>query len=162
MASLDDTMTDPDTPLADLIHQWLRQANIEYYLCNQCNGLHLSDIQGLAGVVESRLFVEDWGLLISTEYVVRPTAILPLATDLGRLNANYPSLKLFLDIVDDAMPQLVAGSTVLTGAGISAEQFTLFVSTAQDMMTRLTGELGELDFLLPEEGESAAPSRQFH
>ncbi|MFA5493249.1 MAG: YbjN domain-containing protein [Porticoccaceae bacterium] len=155
-------MTDQTSSLADSLHQWLRDANIEYYLCNQCNGLHLSSIQGLAGVVESRLFMEDWGLLISTEYLVRPTAILPLATDLGRLNANYPTLKLFLDIVDDAMPQLVAGATALTGAGISSEQFILFVTTAQDLMTRLTGELGELDFLLPEDGEPTAPSRQFH
>lgn len=155
-------MSDIHTPLADHLHQWLRNARIDYYLCNHCNGLHLSDLQGLAGVVESRLFVEDWGLLISTEYVVRPTAILPLATDLGRLNASYPSLKLFLDIIDDAMPQLVAGATVLTGAGISEEQFVLFVTTAQDMMTRLAGELTELDFLLPEEGREQTPSRQFH
>ncbi len=155
-------MSDTDTPLADHIHQWLRNAHIEYYLCNHCNGLHLSDLQGLAGVVESRLFVEDWGLLISTEFVVRPTAILPLATDLGRLNADYPSLKLFLDVVDDAMPQLVAGATVLTGAGISEAQFVLFVTTAQDMMSRLAGELGEMDMLLPEEGQTMTPGRQFH
>jgi len=155
-------MSEAQTPLADQLHQWLRNARIDYYLCNHCNGLHLSDIQGLVGVVESRLFVEEWGLLVSTEYVVRPTAILPLATDLGRLNAGYPSLKLFLDIIDDAMPQLVAGSTVLTGAGISEAQFALFVATAQEMMTSLAGELAELDFLLPEEGQELAPSRQFH
>lgn len=155
-------MTDQTSSLADRLHEWLSEANIEYYLCDQCNGLHLSSIQSLAGVVESRLFMEDWGLLISTEYLVRPTAILPLATELGRLNAGYPTLKLFLDVVDDALPQLVAGATVLTAAGISSEQFILFVTTAQDLMARLTGELGELDFLLPEEGEALTPSRQFH
>jgi len=155
-------MSEAHTPLADRLHEWLRNARIDYYLCNHCNGLHLSALQGLAGVVESRLFVEEWGLLISTEYVVRPTAILPLATDLGRLNAGYPSLKLFLDIIDDAMPQLVAGSTVLTGAGISEAQFVLFVTTAQELMSSLVSELAELDFLLPEEGQQLAPSRQFH
>lgn len=155
-------MNEQNPQLADQVHQWLRQAGISYYLCDQCNGLHLSAVQSLAGVVESRLFVEDWGLLISTEFVVRPTAMLPLAADLGRLNADYPTLKLFLDVVDDAMPQVVAGATTLTGAGIDAAQFSLFVSTAQDMTTRLAAELAEIDFLLPDEQERAPATHRFH
>lgn len=155
-------MTEQQSPLADQVHQWLRQAGITYYLCDQCNGLHLSAVQLLAGVVESRLFVEDWGLLISTEFLVRPTALLPLAADLGRLNINYPTLKLFLDIVDDALPQLAAGSTVLSGAGLDENQFALFVSTTQDMTTRLAAELSEIDFLLPDEQERAPAVHRFH
>lgn len=148
--------------LADQVHRWLRQSGISYYLCDQCNGLHLSAVQSLAGVVESRLFVEDWGLLISTEFVIRPTAMLHLAAELGRLNAGYPTLKLFLDVVDDGMPQLVSGATTLTSAGIDAEQFELFVSTAQDMTTRLASELADMDYLLPDERESAAAPHRFH
>lgn len=155
-------MTEQTPILADQLHQWLQTAGVEYYVCGHCNGLHLTDLQSLNGVVESRLFVEDWGLLLSTEYVVRPTALLPLAADLGRLNATYPTLKQFLDIVDDAMPQLVAGATILTGAGISEPQFELFVATARDMMMSLARELEQLDYLLPDEGETTRPSRQFH
>ena len=155
-------MIEQNPQLADQVHQWLRQAGISYYLCDQCNGLHLSAVQSLAGVVESRLFVEDWGLLVSTEFVIRPTAMLPLAADLGRLNAGYPTLKLFLDVVDDGMPQLVAGATALTGAGIDADQFTLFVSTAQDMTTRLAAEVADMDFFLPFERERATATHRVH
>ncbi|KJS05978.1 MAG: hypothetical protein VR73_10815 [Gammaproteobacteria bacterium BRH_c0] len=155
-------MTEQTPILADQLHQWLQNAGIEYYVCSHCNGLHLTDLQSLNGVVESRLFLEDWGLLLSTEFVVRPTALLPLAAELGRLNASYPTLKQFLDIVDDAMPQLVAGATILTGAGMSEQQFELFVVTARDLMMRLAQELEQLDYLLPEEGETSRPNRQFH
>lgn len=155
-------MTEHQSPLADQVHQWLREAGIAYYLCDQCNGLHLSAVQMLAGVVESRVFVEDWGLLISTEFLVRPTALLPLAADLGRLNVSYPTLKLFLDIVDDALPQLVAGSTILSGAGLNESQFELFVGTTQDMTTRLAAELAEIDFLLPDEQDRAPAMHRFH
>lgn len=155
-------MNKQNPQLADQVHQWLRQADISYYLCDQCHGLHLSALQSLAGVVEARLFIEDWGLLVSTEFVIRPTAMLPLAADLGQLNASYPTLKLFLDVVDDALPQLVAGATALTGAGMDVAQFELFVRTAEDMTTQLAGELAEIDFLLPDEQERAPVAHRFH
>ena len=60
------------------------------------------------------------------------------------------------------MPQLVAGATVLTGAGIDADQFTLFVATAQDMTTRLAAEIADMDFLLPDERERAAATHRVH
>ena len=107
------------------IKSWMHNAGVDHYLCGQCHGLHLSELQGLEGVVESRLLVEEWGLLISTEYLIRPTALLPIAADLGHLNANYPILKLFPDVVDDAMPQLIAGATFLTGAGMTEAQFAI-------------------------------------
>jgi hypothetical protein len=145
------------------IKSWMHNAGVDHYLCGQCHGLHLSELQGLEGVVESRLLVEEWGLLISTEYLIRPTALLPIAADLGHLNANYPILKLFPDVVDDAMPQLIAGATFLTGAGMTEAQFALFTATAQEAMTQLAGELKQLDFLLPdEEGEKAPAGHRYH
>jgi hypothetical protein len=141
------------------LERWLSRAGIDYYLCDQCNGLHLSGLQELEGVVDSRLFIETWGLLLSTELVIRPVALLPLAADLGRLNMDYPTLKLFLDIVDDAMPQLVVGAMQLSGAGITEEQFQLFVSTAMEAMRQVVAESRHLDYILPDENAQPSPKQ---
>lgn len=143
------------------LEQWLNRAGISFYLCDQCNGLHVSGLQELEGVADARLFIEPWGILFSTELVIRPVALLPLAADLGRLNIDYPTLKLFLDIVDDAMPQLVAGSMWLTGAGLNEAQFQLFVNTTMEAVRQLADESGHLDYLLPDENtESDQPIKQ--
>lgn len=141
------------------LEQWLSRAGIDYYICDQCNGLHLAGLQELEGVVDSRIFVEPWGLLISTELVVRPVALLPLVADLSRLNIDYPTLKLFLDIVDDAMPQLVAGATHLTGAGFTEAQFRHFVATAMESVRQLVSESRHLDYLLPDEDAEQNPQQ---
>jgi len=152
-------MSDSAAPDQMQLERWLNRAGIDYYLCDQCNGLHLSGLQELEGVVDSRVFIEPWGLLVSTELVVRPVALLPIAADLGRLNVDYPTLKLFLDIVDDAMPQLVAGAMQLSGAGISETQFQLFVGTAMESVRQLVAECQHLDYLLPDENAEASPKQ---
>lgn len=139
------------------LEQWLNRAGISFYLCDQCNGLHVSGLQELDGVADARLFIEPWGILFSTEIVIRPVALLSLSADLGRLNIDYPTLKLFLDIVDDAMPQLVAGGLWLTGEGISETQFQLFINTTMEAVRQLAAECGHLDYLLLEENAGAQP-----
>ncbi len=131
-----------------LLKGWLNELVIEHYVCDHCHGLHLSHIQALEGVVESRLFVEEWGLLISTEFQIRSSAILLLASEMGVLNANYPTLKVFVDAADDNLVQLVAGATVFTGAGLSEAQFALFVTTSMEMMSQLGSELRQMNCLL--------------
>jgi hypothetical protein len=142
------------------LESWLNRASIGHYICDQCNGLHLSGLQELDGVIDSRLFIEPWGLLLSTELVIRPVALLPIVADLGRLNIDYPTLKLFLDIVDEAMPQLAAGATQLSGAGLDEAQFRLFISTTMEAVRQLADECGHLDYLLPDEGNEQSPRQQ--
>lgn len=139
------------------LEQWLNRAGISFYLCDQCNGLHVSGLQELDGVADARLFIEPWGVLFSTELVIRPVALLPLAADLGRLNVDYPTLKLFLDVVDDAMPQLVASGMWLTGAGMNEAQFQLFINTMMEAVRQLAAESSHLDYLLPDENDRDPP-----
>ena len=148
-------------PSQALIEKWLTAMGLNHYTCEQCTALHISVAQGEDASLESRLFIEEWGLLLSAEFQVRPTAMMLLAGELGQLNANYPTLKLFLDIVDDAVPQLVAGATALTGAGISADQFALFISTSLDAVAALAGELQQMDCLYQAD-ELPHEDRQLH
>ena len=108
-------------------------------------------LQSVEGIQESRIFVEEEGLLFSSELEVRPSALLPLVAELGRLNMQYPSLKVFLDIIDDNLPRLVVGHTVFTKAGLSVEQFLLFVESTIATTHEVVSECERLGFLnLPE------------
>jgi hypothetical protein len=56
---------------------WLREARVEFSECGECEGLHLAALQGIEGVIDSRLFMERYGLLLTTELEIRPMALLP-------------------------------------------------------------------------------------
>jgi len=135
----------------DLLKVWLGELQIEHYVCEHCDGIHLVHLQAQEGVAESRLFIEEWGLLISTEFQIRNSAILLLAAELGALNANYPTLKIFLDNTDDVPPQLVAGATVLTGGGLSEAQFAVFVTTSMEAVAQLGNDIRQMNCLLTDQ-----------
>ena len=148
-----------DKPDRTLLQKWLAEARVQYSECGECEGLHLAALQGIEGVIDSRLFLERYGLLLTTELEVRPMALLPLAADLGRINMDYPILKIFLDVVDDATPQLVMAGVLPTQAGLTLTQCAHFVSSVMDATRQLSAECLQLDYLFAEgadRGGSAA------
>ncbi|PSJ47998.1 histidine kinase [Zobellella endophytica] len=131
--------------------RWLTTGHIDHYICEHCHGIHLSDVQGLDGVLESRLFVEHEDAIVTTEVEIRPTALLPLVADLTRLNMNYPSLKVFVDIVDDNLPRLIVANYLHTQAGIEQHQFLWIMQQTMMATQQLVQEIGELGFLALDE-----------
>lgn len=140
-------MSKPDTLTHNLVEAWLNAARLEFNTCDQCPGLHLPALQNLEGVIDSRLFLESWGLLLTTELEIRPMALMPLAGDLGRLSMNFPTLKIFQDIVDDATPQLVVAGSQLGAAGLTREQFAAFISSTITATRQLAEECLQLNYL---------------
>lgn len=156
-------MTELKQPDQQLLQAWLTDIHVEHHLCGECEGLHINALQSLEGVVNSRVFLQEHGLLFSTEIEVRPMAILALAADLGRINMDYPNLKIFLDVVDDSTPQLVVAATMLTTAGIAARQFDNFIVSTLDGVRLLVDECQQMDYLFVEPaGMPAAGSRALH
>lgn len=151
-----------EAPTQGLLAQWLDDLGISHYICDHCSALHLSASDEGSDVPEQRLFIEEWGLLLSVEFQIRPVALLPLVAEMGQMNINYPTLKIFVDVLDDAIPQLVAGATMLAGAGLSREQFGLFVSSNGEMLADLHGNLQQMDCLYTGDEESMSISRQLH
>ncbi len=143
-------------PDREQLERWLQELHVENYLCGECEGLHVSALQSLEGVVNSRLFVQKSNILLSTELEIRPMAVLPLASDLGRINMDYPSLKVFLDVVDDETPQLVATAHLLSGAGVAQRQFDEFIVNTIDGTRLLADECLNLDYLFAEAGRPRA------
>ena len=149
-------MTAIRVPDRDLLQDWLDQAGTEYYLCGQCEGLHIRALQDARGVIDSRLFLEEYGLLLTTELEIRPGALLQVSADLGQLNMDYPTLKIFLDVVDEALPQLVVAGSFHSGAGLTRQQFSLFMETTVEAASRLIAACERLNYLYAAIGEDGS------
>ena len=150
----------PDRPL---LERWLKESRLEFELCPHCEGLHLTTLRTLEGVIDSRLFVERYGLLLTTELEIRPMAVLPLSADMGRLNMDYPTVKVFMDIADDAVPQLVIAGILPTAAGVTREQVAAFVALTLEETRQLAGDCLQLDYLFAEpEGGRTGSSPALH
>lgn len=158
-------MTNLHHPDRDLLERWLEDIHVENYLCDHCDGLHINALHALDGTVNSRIYLEENTVFFSTAFEVRPTALLPLAADLGRLNMDYPTLKIFPDVVDDATPQLVASACMLTSSRITADQFAEFVVTTMNGTHLLAAECLQLNYLFTEADHhhlQAEGSRSLH
>jgi len=156
-------MTAPQQPDRALLQRWLDEAHVEHHLCDQCEGLHIRTLQELEGVIDSRLFLESYGLLLTTELELRPMALLPAVADLGRLNMDYPTLKIFADVVDDATPQLVVAANIPVSAGLTLKQFAHFVAVTIASTRKLAEECLQLDYLFPAaDSDGSMPSTSLH
>jgi hypothetical protein len=155
-------MTEPGQLSPEVAKQWLGDLGIDFYICDHCAGLHLTGLDAMEDQQECRIFVEEWGLLFSTEFQIRPTMLLPLIASLGQLNGNYPTLKLFLDVVDDAVPQLVSGATQLTGAGLTQPQFELFVTTCIEMTAGVFSDLQDMGCLIENSEPGGSGEHSLH
>jgi hypothetical protein len=156
-------MTNLQHPDRDLLERWLEDIHVENYLCGHCEGLHISALHALEGTVNSRIYLEENILFFSTALEIRPTALLPLAADLGRLNMEYPTLKIFPDVVDDNTPQLIVSASMLTSSRITADQFAEFVVTTLDGTRLLAEECLQLNYLfLDAEHLSPEGGRSLH
>lgn len=144
-------------PDSEQLQRWLHDADVPFYLCNDCHGLHLSSLQEREGLIDARLFVEEQGVMFTAELEIRPSSLLMVHADLTRLNMLFPSLKLFLDINDDTLPRLVACDLLLCGQGISADQFVHFVQFCVQECGQLLDECAQTGCLLWP-GEDDTPS----
>jgi hypothetical protein len=156
-------MADLYTPDSDLLQNWLSDTHVEHYLCGDCEGLHINALQSIEGVIFSRIFLQPYGLVFATELDVRPMAVMAIAADQGRLSMDYPTLKIFLDVVDNAPPQLVVTANMLVGSGITPEQFSEFVVTTMEGSRQLADECLRMDYLFAEPGSvPEGESRSIH
>ena len=132
-----------------LVEHWLRESRVAYDECGECAGLHLHALRSLEGAIDSRLFLERYGLLLTTELEIRPMAVLAVSADLGRLNMEFPTLKIFLDIVDDATPQLVIAGVLPAAPGLALQQFAAFIAMTMEATRQLADDCLQLDYLFP-------------
>jgi len=134
----------PDT---DQVQRWLNEGSTTNYICEHCDGIHLSELQRMDGVLDSRIFVESDHLIITTELELRPTAILPLTVEIGRLNVAFPNCKIFMEITDEALPKLIIMDTLHTRAGVSFSQFRHFLLMMMESTRQLASDCQSMGVL---------------
>lgn len=99
------------------------------------------------GVIESRLFLDHDRLIYTTELDIRHSTLFAASAELHRLNAIYANIKLFLDVADTSPARLVVCDTQWMTAGLSKEQFDVFLRSAIESKLELLELLSNLHFL---------------
>ncbi|MDB2448867.1 YbjN domain-containing protein [bacterium] len=140
----------------DTLENWLDDKGIRFYLCQDCDGLHLSDTEEHLGVLESRLLLEDNLLIISTELSVRPSAVLPLHGSMQLINFDNPLVKVGLSLYDDDVPRLVI-SGALPVVGLEADYFAQYLEQVLTATSIVLDHATQMDVLLLDDLERDAP-----
>ena len=134
-------------PDSNQVKRWLNEGSTTNYICEHCDGLHLSELQQMDGVLDSRIFVESDHLILTTELELRPTSLLPLTIEMGRLNMAFPHSKIFVEVTDKALPKLIIMDTLHTRAGVSFSQFRHFLLTTMESSRQLVTDCQSMGVL---------------
>ncbi|TDN64741.1 YbjN domain-containing protein [Scandinavium goeteborgense] len=151
-------------PGLDTLRQWLDEMGISFYECDTCQALHLPHMQNFEGIFDAKLDLIDNVVLFSALAEVKPSALLPLASDLSSINASSLTVKAFLDIQDDNLPKLVVCQTLSVNVGVTREQFEWFFRQSEEQVSMVILEAAshELLFKGDEEEEQVIEESKFH
>lgn len=130
----------------EMLEQWLDDLNVRYFICPDCDGIHLTDMEENLGVLESRILVESDLLILTTELAVRPSAVLPLHGSMHLINLDNPLVKVVLHMNDDDVPQLVI-SAALPSKGLPPVYFGYYLKEIQHATTRVLDNATQMDVL---------------
>lgn len=132
---------------------WLGLAEVDFDVCDECDGLHMTSMQAHEAVIESRLFVESEWVLFVTEVELMPSALFNALAKVAEFNLRLPTLKVFIDVVDDSLPKLVLSHSIFTVNSISPDQLVTFVKATQDAMSFALQFAEQFELLAVEESE---------
>lgn len=142
-------------PDLDTLRQWLDEMGISFFECDTCQALHLPHMQNFDGIFDAKLDLLDNVVLFSALAEVKPSALLPLASDLSSINASSLTVKAFLDIQDDNMPKLVVCQALSVNVGVTREQFEWFFRQSEEQISMVILEAGAHQLLFVGEEEES-------
>lgn len=140
----------------DTLQAWLDEADINHYLCPDCDGLHLSDTEQRLGVLEARLLLEPDLLSLLTEIAIRPSAVLPIQGSLHLINLDNPMVKCLVNLIDDDIPRLLI-SACLPPGGLTEPYFLQWFSRVLDETHSIVEHASQMDVLYLEQSEFDGP-----
>jgi hypothetical protein len=136
----------------DHLETWLNDLTVRHYLCPNCEGIHLTDLEEQVGVLESRIFLDEGLIIISTELPIRPSAVLPLHGSLNLVNFEHPLVKVTLNLHDDEIPRLVISGTLIS-TELSPSYFNAYLSAITAGSLQVLEHATALDVLFLDEPE---------
>ncbi|GAA4903688.1 YbjN domain-containing protein [Ferrimonas pelagia] len=139
----------PSLPIPDhdTLKSWLEHLQIEYYLCGTCQGLHIPVLQENTGIYDAKVEIEGDFVYLSASIELRPTGLMKAFAEMSRLNTHYPTLKIFVEMVDDTLPRILLCHNLALNPGISADQFSFFMQDCIDQMGQAATEIQALDII---------------
>lgn len=150
-------------PGLDTLRQWLDEMGISFYECDTCQALHLPHMQNFDGIFDAKLDLLDNVVLFSALAEVKPSALLPLASDLSAINASSLTVKAFLDIQDDNLPKLVVCQSLSVNVGVTREQFEWFFRQSEEQVSMVILEAASHQLLFKgDEEELPVEDAQIH
>lgn len=136
----------------DHLETWLQDLTVRHYLCPNCEGIHLTDLEEQVGVLESRIFLDEGLIIISTELPIRPSAVLPLHGSLNLVNFEHPLVKVTLNLNDDEIPRLVISGTLIANE-LSPSYFNAYLNAVTAGSLQVLEHATALDVLFLDEPE---------
>lgn len=149
-------------PGLDTLRQWLDELGISFYECDTCQALHLPHMQNFEGIYDAKVDLVDDIILFSAMAEVRPSALLPLASDLSAINASSLTVKAFLDIQDDNLPKLVVCQSLFAAPGVNFKQFSWFMRQSEEQISMVILEANAQQLLFTSEEEEPGPDATPH
>ncbi|AWK13782.1 YbjN domain-containing protein [Candidatus Fukatsuia symbiotica] len=131
-----------------LLRCWLSQLGCPFFECDSCQALHLCHMQKCDGVSDARIDLKDDVILFSVLAEIRPTALIPLSSNLSQINTLSLTAKAFINIEEnDNLAQLIVCQSISIATGITEQQFDHFMQQSTEQISMIISTVAENDML---------------
>lgn len=119
------------------LREWLVQLKTSYFECDNCQALHLPHMQNIDGIFDAKVDIIENILVFSVSAELKPTSIIALLANLSQINANSLMAKVFMEINDENLPKLVVSQSFPLLAGMTFNQFSIFLQLAEEQIAAI-------------------------
>jgi hypothetical protein len=129
------------------VQQWIEAEKLEAYVCDDCDGIHLPIWEAQDGVLESRVFVDEFRCHFLLEIALRFSAVLPLQGAVHFMNYDATLVKVMLTMADNDVPRLLI-SHALPAKYLTQNQFNQWLTMLLEETDALYKQLIDMEVLL--------------
>jgi hypothetical protein len=129
------------------VQQWIEAEKLDVYVCGDCEGIHLPLWEGQEGVLESRIFVDEFRCHFLLEIALRFSAVLPLQGAVHFMNYDATLVKVMLTMADNDVPRLLISHAV-PAKHLTQKQFSQWLTMLLEETDSLYKQLVDMEVLL--------------
>ncbi|MDN3650472.1 YbjN domain-containing protein [Reinekea marina] len=134
------------------VQQWIEANKLEVYVCEDCEGIHLPVWEGQEGVLEARVFVEEFRCHFLLEIALRFSAVLPLQGAVHFMNYDSTLVKVMLTMADNDVPRLLISHAV-PSKHLTQAQFDQWLTMLLEEVDALYKQLVDMEVLLLDDAD---------
>ena len=131
----------------DTVQDWIDLAQLDSYVCPDCEGIHLHEWEAKDAVLEARCFVEKERVSLLIEVAIRPSAVLPLQGAVHFMNYDYSYIKVMIAMVDHDVPRLLL-THAIPAAHLKEVHFQSWLKLVLEEIDAVYKHLSDMEVLL--------------